>query len=52
MAKVVAVNISATKGVIKEPIEKGYFAFNHGLEGDAHAGDWQTGKPSFTGKHR
>lgn len=40
MAKVVAVNISATKGVIKEPIKKGYFAFNHGLEGDAHAGDW------------
>nr|WP_300090666.1 MOSC domain-containing protein [Sedimentibacter sp.] len=40
MAKVIAVNISATKGVIKEPIEKGYFAFNHGLEGDAHAGDW------------
>ncbi|AKN30733.1 molybdenum cofactor sulfurase [Clostridium carboxidivorans P7] len=40
MAKVVAVNISEVKGVIKKPIERGYFKENHGLEGDAHAGDW------------
>ena len=40
MAKVTAVNISETKGVIKEPIEKGYFQINHGLTGDAHAGVW------------
>lgn len=40
MAKVVAVNISEKKGEIKIPIEKGYFKVNHGLEGDAHAGDW------------
>lgn len=40
MARVVAVNISETKGVVKHPIEKGFFKENHGLEGDAHAGNW------------
>lgn len=40
MAKVLAVNISETKGVPKTPIEKGYFEVNHGLVGDAHAGNW------------
>ncbi|AWI05246.1 MOSC domain-containing protein [Clostridium drakei] len=40
MARVVAVNISEVKGVIKKPIEKGCFKENYGLEGDAHAGDW------------
>ncbi|WPC39221.1 MOSC domain-containing protein [Clostridium sp. JS66] len=40
MAKVVAVNISEVKGVIKKPIERGFFKENYGLEGDAHAGDW------------
>lgn len=40
MAKVLAVNISEEKGVIKHPIEKGFFRENHGLEGDAHAGNW------------
>lgn len=40
MAKVVAVNISEVKGVIKKPIERGLFKENYGLEGDAHAGDW------------
>lgn len=40
MAKVLAVNISETKGVPKEPIEKGYFEVDHGLVGDAHAGKW------------
>ena len=40
MAKVIAVNISEKKGVIKHPIEKGFFKVNHGLEGDAHAGNW------------
>ncbi|MGL6105907.1 MOSC domain-containing protein [Romboutsia sp.] len=37
---VLAVNISETKGVIKTPIEVGVFKENHGLIGDAHAGDW------------
>jgi MOSC domain-containing protein YiiM len=40
MAKVLAVNISEVKGVIKQPIEKGYFEEDHGLVGDAHAGKW------------
>ena len=40
MTKIVAVNISEKKGVIKHPIEKGFFKVNHGLEGDAHAGNW------------
>ena len=40
MSKVIAINISEEKGVIKNPIEKGFFKINHGLEGDAHAGDW------------
>ncbi len=38
--RVKAINISDTKGVVKTPIEKGYFKVNHGLEGDAHAGEW------------
>ncbi|MDV3426833.1 MAG: MOSC domain-containing protein [Bacillota bacterium] len=40
MAKVVEVNISERKGIVKHPIEKGFFKINHGLEGDAHAGEW------------
>lgn len=35
-----AINISDTKGVVKNPVERGYFRVDHGLEGDAHAGDW------------
>jgi MOSC domain-containing protein YiiM len=37
MAKVVAVCISATKGVRKENIHKGILKTGYGLEGDAHA---------------
>lgn len=40
MAKIVAINISTKKGEMKHPIEKGFFKENHGLEGDAHAGNW------------
>lgn len=40
MAKVIAVNISEKKGMVKHSIEKGFFKLKHGLEGDAHAGDW------------
>lgn len=40
MAKVLAVNISEKKGVIKHPIDKGFFKADYGLEGDAHAGKW------------
>lgn len=40
MAKVIAVNISEKKGVVKHPIEEGFFKVDHGLVGDAHAGKW------------
>lgn len=40
MAKVVSVNISTKTGVIKEPVESATLKVNHGIEGDAHAGDW------------
>lgn len=40
MARIIAINISERKGEIKHPIEKGFFKENHGLEGDAHAGNW------------
>ncbi|MBE0451382.1 MAG: MOSC domain-containing protein [Clostridia bacterium] len=38
--KVIAINISKEKGVIKEPIPEGVFQEGHGLVGDAHAGKW------------
>ena len=37
---VLAVNISEKKGVIKTPIDVGIFKEDHGLFGDAHAGNW------------
>ncbi|MDO5026437.1 MAG: MOSC domain-containing protein [Tissierellia bacterium] len=40
MAKVVSINISDKKGVIKTPIKEGLFLEHFGLEGDAHGGDW------------
>lgn len=40
MGQVIAVNISEEKGVPKKPIDKGYFEVDHGLIGDAHAGNW------------
>ncbi|MDU2065857.1 MAG: MOSC domain-containing protein [Sporomusaceae bacterium] len=36
----IAVNCSTKKGVVKKPILKGYFKMDHGLEGDAHGGNW------------
>ncbi|HAS73099.1 MAG TPA: MOSC domain-containing protein, partial [Clostridiales bacterium UBA8960] len=38
--KVVAINISKEKGVIKDSITSGQFEVDHGLVGDAHAGKW------------
>lgn len=37
--KVISVNISETKGVIKEPVEK-IMLYEKGVKKDAHAGDW------------
>ena len=40
MAKVVAVCISEKKGERKKPVESVELCENHGIVGDAHAGDW------------
>ena len=40
MAKIVSINISTTQGVIKEPISKAELKIDHGIVGDAHAGNW------------
>ena len=37
---VVSVNVSASKGVRKKPVECCQVLVEHGLEGDAHAGKW------------
>lgn len=39
-AHLVAVSISATKGVKKDNVPQARVVVNFGLEGDAHAGDW------------
>lgn len=39
-AAVVSVNISETKGVVKNPVDQGEFREKLGLVGDAHAGAW------------
>ncbi len=38
--KIIAVCTSETKGARKKNIGAGVLTPNHGLEGDAHAGDW------------
>lgn len=38
--KVVSINISTKKGVVKDPVEQANFKVNHGIESDAHAGEW------------
>lgn len=40
MARVVAVCISPGKGERKTPIGEAELRVGHGIEGDAHAGDW------------
>ncbi len=40
MGTVVSLNISAKKGVNKEPVEQVTLSVGHGIEGDAHAGPW------------
>ena len=37
---VVSVNISAEKGEMKKPAGRAILIAGHGMEGDAHAGDW------------
>ncbi|BEP28833.1 MOSC domain-containing protein [Helicovermis profundi] len=38
--KVLSINISETKGVIKNPMNAGEFIENFGLKDDAHSGKW------------
>ena len=40
MAKVLAVCISERKGTMKHPVEKIDVRIDHGIIGDAHAGNW------------
>ena len=40
MAKVIAVNISTVKGVRKQTVPSCRLVMDHGIEGDAHAGNW------------
>ncbi len=40
MPKVVSVNISEKKGTIKKPVDKIILKKDHGIVGDAHAGNW------------
>jgi MOSC domain-containing protein YiiM len=37
---VLSVNISARTGVQKTPVDRARLRAGHGIEGDAHAGDW------------
>lgn len=47
--KVVSVCISEKKGTKKHPVEKIELKKNHGIVGDAHAGDWHR-QVSFLGE--
>ena len=40
IGKVLAVNVSLNKGERKTPAPEVTLRANHGIEGDAHAGDW------------
>lgn len=40
MAKILSINISKEKGVVKVPVESAELKVDHGIVGDAHAGNW------------
>ena len=40
MAEVVSVNISERKGTVKKEVPEIRLRLRHGIQGDAHAGDW------------
>lgn len=40
MAKIVSINLSAHKGTFKYPTKEATLKIDHGIEGDAHAGNW------------
>jgi len=37
---ILSINVSADVGVPKTPVERAVLRANHGIEGDAHAGEW------------
>ena len=40
VAKVTSINISTKKGTFKQPVERAEIKVDHGIVGDAHAGNW------------
>lgn len=40
MAKITSINISPKKGTFKQPVEQAELRVDHGIVGDAHAGNW------------
>ncbi len=40
MGTIISLNVSRKKGVNKEPVQSVRVRVDHGIEGDAHAGDW------------
>ncbi|HBJ81934.1 MAG TPA: MOSC domain-containing protein [Pseudothermotoga sp.] len=38
--KIISINVSKVKGVKKTPVEEVILVENHGISGDAHAGNW------------
>jgi len=40
VGRVISVNTSDKKGVVKTPVAEVVLRAGHGIEGDAHAGDW------------
>lgn len=40
IGEIIAVCVSAAKGERKTPVDKAVLRENHGIVGDAHAGDW------------
>lgn len=40
MARVTAINISEHRGTIKHQVDHAEFRIDHGIVGDAHAGNW------------
>lgn len=40
VAKITSINISPKKGTFKQPVERAELKCDHGIVGDAHAGNW------------
>ena len=40
MAKITSINISVKKGTFKQPVDRAELRLDHGIVGDAHAGNW------------